>query len=299
MQEEKVFFLNFEGMMATYPQQEREIKKELSGNLHSDAANTPDFSDRIPRPNNAGILLAGESNAGLHRHHNEDNFCYFLPSGRKTAFAVVADGVGGFSNGKMASLITCRDLFRWYRKTDDDELLKNGEKCLRDAVNSINEKIFSRNRFEQQLRPMSTTIAAALFLPDVILVLNAGDSRSYELRSNGALYQLTRDHTLWNVFRRRKNNGSYSKPRLYEIVVRAIGPRQLLRSEIHIIKRRPGSRYILCSDGVNHMIDDKKIANCIKKAETPHNAVDSIMREVLLRGASDNITVIAAFEKAT
>ena len=43
----------------------------------------------------AGILLAGESNVGLRRRHNEDNFCYDLSPARQTALAVVADGVGG------------------------------------------------------------------------------------------------------------------------------------------------------------------------------------------------------------
>ncbi|MBO5306509.1 MAG: serine/threonine-protein phosphatase, partial [Lentisphaeria bacterium] len=63
----------------------------------------------------ADILLAGESNVGLRRRHNEDNFCYDLSPARKTALAVVADGVGGYSNGRMASLITCRDLLRTYQ----------------------------------------------------------------------------------------------------------------------------------------------------------------------------------------
>ena len=83
----------------------------------------------------------------------------------------------------------------------------------------------------------------------------------------------------------------------YEIVVRALGPRKLLRSEIHTLPRRPGSRYILCSDGVNHMIDDDVIADCIKRAQTPHEAVDLLMRTTLRKGGHDNITIIAAFER--
>lgn len=245
----------------------------------------------------AGILLAGESNVGLRRRHNEDNFCYDLSPARQTALAVVADGVGGYSNGRIASLIACRDLFRQYRRTSDEELIKNGEKFLRDTVGEINLKIFSRNRFEQQPRPMCTTIVSALFLPEKLVVLNAGDSRCYELRQDGSFYQLTHDHTLWNVFRRRKNNGQYSQPKLYEIVVRALGPRELLRTETHIFPRRPGSRYILCSDGVNHMIGDDEIADCIKRAATPHDAVDLLMRSTLRKGGHDNITIIAAFEK--
>ncbi|MBQ8754062.1 MAG: serine/threonine-protein phosphatase [Lentisphaeria bacterium] len=245
----------------------------------------------------ADILLAGESNVGLRRRHNEDNFCYDLSPARKTALAVVADGVGGYSNGRMASLITCRDLLRKYQQTADEELIKNGEAFLRNTVVAINEKIFSRNRFEQQPRPMCTTVVTALFLPEKLVLLNAGDSRCYELRQDGSFYQLTHDHTLWNVYRRRKNNGQYSKPKLYEIVVRALGPRQLLRTETHILPRRPGSRYILCSDGVNHMIDDDVIADCIKQATSPHDAVDRLMRITLRKGGHDNITIIAAFEK--
>ena len=255
------------------------------------------FFERKAEMNKADILMAAESNVGLRRRHNEDNFCYILSPERETALAVVADGVGGYSNGRMASLITCRDLLRNYIQTSDADLLKNGEKFLRDTVTAINNKIFSRNRFERQPRPMCTTVVSALFLPEKLILLNAGDSRCYELRKDGSFYQLTHDHTLWNVYRRRKNNGQYSKPKLYEIVVRALGPRKLLRSEIHTLPRRPGSRYILCSDGVNHMIDDDVIADCIKRAQTPHEAVDLLMRTTLRKGGHDNITIIAAFER--
>lgn len=105
--------------------------------------------------NRAGVIMAGESNLGLHRKRNEDNFCCYAPPGRKCALAVVADGVGGHANGAVASLICCRDLAEAFRRMAEPEenLPDAAAVFLRDKIRKINRKVFSRNYFEQVIRP--------------------------------------------------------------------------------------------------------------------------------------------------
>ena len=149
-------------------------------------------------PNRTGITIAGESNPGLVRRHNEDNFVIVALPERSSILAVVADGVGGHSNGGMASLICCRDLADAYFSIPDEELSTplQAEKFLRDEIRVINRKIFERNYFEELRRPMGSTILAVLFLQDSLVMASAGDTRLYELPPDRPLRQLSVDHTL-------------------------------------------------------------------------------------------------------
>ena len=121
--------------------------------------------------NRAGIIMAGESNLGLYRKRNEDNFCCYAPPERDYALAIVADGVGGHSNGAMASLICCRDMAEKFRKQPKKEPLteETAAAFLRDTIREINCKVFDRNYFERVRRPMCSTIVAAVFLRDAVL----------------------------------------------------------------------------------------------------------------------------------
>lgn len=133
--------------------------------------------------NRAGVIMAGESNLGLHRKRNEDNFCCYAPPGRKCALAVVADGVGGHAQrgGRKPDLLP-----RSRRSVPADggtrrrTLPDAAAVFLRDKIRKINRKVFSRNYFEQVVRPMSSTIVAAVFMPEAVLLASAGDSRMYE-----------------------------------------------------------------------------------------------------------------------
>ena len=146
-------------------------------------------------PNRTGITIAGESNPGLVRRHNEDNFVIVALPERSSILAVVADGVGGHSNGGMASLICCRDLAQHFRKLPKTESLREDSAAafLRNTIRKVNRKIFDRNYFEKVRRPMSTTIVAAVFLPETVLLASAGDSRMYEFHPADGLVQLSTD----------------------------------------------------------------------------------------------------------
>ena len=148
--------------------------------------------------NRAGIAIAGESNSGLVRKHNEDSFCVINRPDRDAALAVVADGVGGHCHGEIASLICCRDLARGFLEASAGNLDSPyaADKFLRDSMREINRKIFQRNYCEQQARPMASTLIAVIFFRDALVMGAAGDSRLYELDAARQLRQLSVDHTL-------------------------------------------------------------------------------------------------------
>ena len=247
--------------------------------------------------NRAGVIMAGESNLGLHRKRNEDNFCYYVPSGRKCALAVVADGVGGHANGAVASLICCRDLAEAFRRMAEPEenLPDAAAVFLRDKIRKINRKVFSRNYFEQVVRPMSSTIVAAVFMPEAVLLASAGDSRMYEFHPADGLVQLSTDHSFSAEFAREHGFLPPGSETMKNLIARAVGPRSELEPELHSLERRRESRYLLCSDGASGCIPKEELAAIMADSGSARQAVGRVMRSALLAGGRDNITVVAVF----
>ena len=251
--------------------------------------------------NRTGITVAGESNPGLVRKNNEDSFCLLALPDRSTVLAAVADGVGGHSNGTLASRICCRDLANAYRGIPDENLTPPGaaENFLRETLSDTNKKMFNRNYFEQHPRPMGTTVVAALFLSDAIVIGNAGDSRFYELEAGGRMIQHSTDHVLSPELAREYGWKIGHEFDYRNVISRAIGPRSELELELHRVSRKRGSRYLLCSDGAYRTITPARLAELIAAAAAPREAVNAVMREALLGGGRDNITVIAAFQQGS
>ncbi len=249
--------------------------------------------------NRAGIVIAAESNPGLIRKSNEDTFSQMTAENRNSVLAVVADGVGGHSNGAMASLICCRDLANAYLRMPDDELSTplQAEKFFRDNIRVINRKIFERNYFEQLPRPMCSTIVTCLFLEHSIVMASAGDSRFYELTAAGEWLQLSSDHTLSEEYEREFGRPLHKKgKKMKNVIVRAVGPRVDLQPDCRVFRRNPGSRYLLCTDGAYGYMAESILSNCIGSASSPREAVNLLMRSVLLSGAYDNATIMVAFQ---
>ncbi|MEI3002331.1 MAG: protein phosphatase 2C domain-containing protein [Victivallis sp.] len=192
--------------------------------------------------NRAGVIMAGESNLGLHRKRNEDNFCCYAPPGRKCALAVVADGVGGHANGAVASLICCRDLAEAFRRMAEPEenLPDAAAVFLRDKIRKINRKVFSRNYFEQVVRPMSSTIVAAVFMPEAVLLASAGDSRMYEFHPADGLVQLSTDHSFSAEFAREHGFLPPGSETMKNLIARAVGPRSELEAGAAFARTPPG-----------------------------------------------------------
>ncbi|MBQ9754283.1 MAG: serine/threonine-protein phosphatase [Lentisphaeria bacterium] len=246
--------------------------------------------------NDAGFRFAGESISGLVRKNNEDSFLIAAPRGRKTALAVVADGVGGHRHGEIVSYISCRDLGRAFALSPDEELLKDGgaERFLADAVGTINRRVFKINYEEFAIHPMSSTLVAVLFLPERAVMLNVGDSRFYVIRPECGVEQISTDHTLANdkefVYHEKRDS-------LFAVntISRSIGSRYNLKVEIKSVSLKGGERFFMCTDGVYRDLSAEQIADVLNESLSPLQTVNRIMRSVLLNGAHDNTSAISVF----
>ena len=262
-------------------------QQQLSGN----AGSGTEHADMI-------LSAAGESHRGLLRKKNEDSFCVVRSPDRKSVFAVVADGIGGHSRGEVASYICCRELANAFLKNiknlTDAEKTKN---FLSEELEKINSSVYQRNRANCGLkRPMGTTVNAVVFLPDSLVMANAGDSRLYQLLpETDELQQLSTDHSFKAAVA--AASGKECVKGMENVIYRAVGLHRNFEIELKEFTLVSGSRYLICTDGMYRQLPANTVRDTLKKASAPRNALDVFMRTALVSGGKDNITGIAVFTK--
>ncbi len=251
-----------------------------------------DFMEKL----GLNIQIAAESNIGLHRSDNEDSFLICRPDA-ESALACVADGIGSHTDGKLASSICCRDLLEW--ASDGKHFTDDPEDFLKDFFTRTNEKIFERNYRESRLRPMGCTAVAACFTRRLITILNVGDSRFYEYLPgrDEPLKQITIDHhpddeileKLSEVYNVKKDNLKH------RVLLHSLGTRYEFMPDIFTVIPDPDAIYLLCSDGLSGHVPEERIAAVLSdRTLSARKLTSALVREALLCGGRDNVTVITA-----
>jgi PPM family protein phosphatase len=239
------------------------------------------------------IEMHAALDTGRARSNNEDAIA--LDPG--VGLAVLADGMGGYNAGEVASSMATgfvRDeLGRWLRDSghgsEDAEIKHAMEIC----VDNANRAIFNAANANPQYTGMGTTLVVALFRGERLLLGHVGDSRGYRLRA-GRLQQITRDHSLLQeqidaglitpeqaAFSANKN-----------LVTRAVGVEDTVLVEVHAHEVLPGDLYLLCSDGLSDMVDDTGIAQLLQAADSLESCSLALISAANDAGGKDNISVV-------
>ena len=215
------------------------------------------------------LEIVSQTNPGMVRSHNEDSVAQELAYG----LVVLADGMGGYNAGEVASGIAVSVV-----ATEISQCLQNaspidrdeasgeelGALLLRDNIQRANASIFQAAQSQPQYAGMGTTIVSGLFYDNRVAVGHVGDSRMYRLRGE-TLEAITRDHSL---LQEQIDGGmiSVADARLSKnknLVTRAVGIDTEVVPEIHVHDVLAGDIYLLCSDGLNDMVEDEDIQSTL------------------------------------
>ena len=254
------------------------------------------------------LEIVSVSDIGKIRPHNEDSTI----SDAGLGIVLVADGMGGYKAGEVASAIAAtsilndvksglKQLGMKARKPVGGNDYKPQSNLLIKAITHANSIIYKKAQEEELCRGMGTTIVIGLFYNGMISVANVGDSRLYLLREN-SFRQITRDHSLLQEVIDKgkvpKEKAEAMTPR--NLVTRALGIEAGVKVDIFEESVKNGDIYLLCSDGLNDMVTDEEIHLTLSKYSVNlQQAANELVAMANSRGGRDNISIILAQIKST
>jgi protein phosphatase len=208
----------------------------------------------------------------------------------------VADGMGGVQGGEVASKAVVDALRKAFEQSPDaayavtaDAAAKLFERALNEASHWIKERADSLG-----IHGTGSTAVGLVFdrvMPSQGIVLHAGDSRAYRLRDD-KLIQLTTDHSV--AAAAGLPDDSALPPMFRGVITRAVGLERNVVLEATPFDVLPNDVFLLCSDGLDKMVSDRRIQKIIRKHHYGllDQMAQSLVEEALLEGGDDNVTVI-------
>lgn len=239
------------------------------------------------------------TDVGRVREHNEDD----IGSDPDIGLWVLADGMGGYNAGEVASGIavkTTLDLVgeSCRRENRADKEPETGFMrqtiSLRDAIMRANKIIHQTAQSQPQCEGMGTTLVACLFFDNKISIAHVGDSRLYRMRDN-RFEQITMDHSLLQEL---VDRGYYSQEEAQRstnrnYVTRALGVEPHVDVEIQEVEVQKGDFFLLCSDGLPDMVDDEDIHLTINTFSTNIETIgEQLIKLTNDNGGRDNVSII-------
>lgn len=261
----------------------------------------------------------GLSHPGKVRTNNEDHYLIAqtqrslqalmtnLPDGeipqRSTEIGclmMIADGMGGAAAGEVASRMAIGTLVNlvldvpdWVMRPDEAgarEIMRRG----RHYYEQVDSALAERAKADPNLVGMGTTMTVAYCLGTDLFLVHAGDTRAYLLRE-GRMQQLTQDHTHIQqmVDAGLISHDEAATHKLRHVLTNALGGGDV-QVDVDRVKTAASDRLLLCSDGLNEMVDDTTICEVLERRGTPESTCRDLVDLALERGGRDNVTVIVA-----
>jgi protein phosphatase len=247
------------------------------------------------------VEVAGETNVGMKRTHNEDNFSIVEESG----LYIVADGMGGHASGEIASKMAVDSLREFFALTANDpertwpykmdRSRGYEENRLVTGIKLANLRIFESAQNDTRQRGMGTTIVALFAVENGVYLAHVGDSRVYRMRDD-RLEQLTEDHSLLNDYIKMKRLTPEEIANFphKNVIVRALGMKDTVKVDTRLEQPRAGDVYLLCSDGLSGPVSDPDMLDILAGTRDLKTAASRLIAKANQNGGPDNVTVVLA-----
>ena len=260
-------------------------------------------------PSGIHVRLYGQTDVGLVREHNEDNFLVVDLStsvrglddrmlrhalGPRGSMFAVCDGMGGAAAGEIASQMAVDTLH--------DIMLAGGVPESRDhfalrlvhAIEEAGSRIFSSAKMDRTRRGMGTTSTVAGVVDKVLFVGQIGDSRAYALRGGKDFALITKDQSLVNQLIE-AGQLTEEEAEAFEhsnIILQALGTAEQVTVDLTFLELKRGDRLMLCSDGLSGLVHGEMIKDVLATVPDPRACCATLIEMARAGGGHDNITVI-------
>ncbi len=236
------------------------------------------------------LTVAARSDVGMIRSGNEDSF--YAHASKASGLFVVADGMGGHAAGEVASEMAVQIVSRELASIDDLHSTAARDKVA-ESIRMANRAIYDRTITESDKQGMGTTASLLLMSGARYLIGQVGDSRIYLLR-DGALIQITKDHS----YVQEQVDAGFLTPEqaryhpYSNVITRCVGASEEVEPDTYAGEVKKGDVFLVASDGLTGMVDDRRIQQLLLSRATAGRVVDALIAEANYRGGLDNITAI-------
>ena len=233
------------------------------------------------------MKVISKTHVGMVRNNNEDSLLV-----REPYLFAVADGMGGYSAGEVASRETLKAFVAGTYELRHGKVAAP-EEVLLEAFTKANKHTYLMAQKNDAYKGMGTTLTA-LYLPgdNTAYAAHVGDSRLYLYRNN-TLSQITKDHSyVADLLAQGKITSSeaFNHPKK-NMLLQALGVEEEIRTDIFHFALEKGDILLLCSDGLSDMLRDLEIANILETSDF-ENAATALLEQSLDNGGKDNISLI-------
>mgnify|MGYP001026201579 FL=1 len=238
--------------------------------------------------------FVAKTDVGLRRSNNEDSY-FAKKYSDEISLYVVADGLGGYEGGEIASRLLTIKMSRYFEEHLNDDLKDESivSDILLTALDKINGEIYKMEKSSPKYNGMGTTIVFVAVIYNKVYYLSVGDSRLYYISNDrNSIKQITEDDTYVNTLL--KTNAIEQKdvenhPQKH-VLTKAIGVFKDIKTELHVLNETSGY-LLLCTDGLTNMLDNEAILQVLqmKKFE---NTADEYIKKANENGGVDNTTVV-------
>lgn len=233
-----------------------------------------------------------KSDVGKVRDMNQDYF-YISEIQDKIQLFIVADGMGGYKGGEIASRLAVETSKRYISNNFD--LIEHDKESIlnliKSAIEYANLVVYEKSKENQELENMGTTIDICLILGNKVYIGHVGDSRVYRKRKD-FFRKLTTDHS---YVQKLVSDGTITKEEAYNhpkknMLIKALGCSSFVEPDVMVKGFLKDDILLMCSDGLTNMLKDEEIVEIIN--ENPIEACNNLVSKANEQGGYDNITAI-------
>ena len=233
------------------------------------------------------MQILAKTDIGKERKINED-FFYISDAEDEIQLAILADGMGGYNAGEVASK-TATQAVREYIKAHP--LKKDIEETIRQSIEYANKVVYEKAKTKKELEGMGTTLDVCLIYNNKIYIGHIGDSRVYRIRDN-EMQRITRDDSYVQTL---IEDGKITKEEAFNhpkknMITKALGCMGDVVPNIYEETFKKNDIILMTSDGLTNMVKEEEILDIIK--QDPEKSVDKLIKQANDNGGYDNITVV-------
>lgn len=242
--------------------------------------------------------ISTDTDPGLARDNNEDAVAFDA----QTGLCILADGMGGYNAGEVASGMACAfiksEMSRWLSQAGVHASTKEVRRAMEICVQNANHSIFNAANSNPQYTGMGTTLVVGVLQGGRLVLGHIGDSRCYRLRS-GQFKQITKDHSL---LQEQIDAGLITPEQALtatnkNLVTRALGVEDSVVLDVSEHRVEAGDLYLLCSDGLSDMVRDEPIADIMQTEASLEKKATQLIAAANAGGGRDNISVVLMHAK--